>query len=350
MAKITDNLVGIRLDNGWVIVSKKPTPPISSGGNFSVGYIVKKDNEEAFLKVLDITRAFRFPDFTVVLENLLKAHNYECELLEACQNKRLSKIVRVLDKGQIILPDDGSAILIPPIPYIIFEKAETTSREMLNVIDQFDLAFALRSLHNVAVGLNQLHGIGIVHQDTKPSNVLHFEKTKEHKLGDLGRGDGGNAPHAHSPIAGDPSYAPPEHLYQHISPDRKTRRQACDTYHLGSLLMFYFTHTDTTSLIKSNLASDYHWNNWGGAYKEVLPYLYEAFDKSVGLFTSVLEQRISDKRIVEELEWSLRRLCDPDPEKRGHPKDISSVGSSYTLTRFITIFNKWATIFEVGFK
>jgi eukaryotic-like serine/threonine-protein kinase len=264
----------------------------------------------------------------------------------------LTKVINVLDKGQYHVPDGSFAIALPPIPYIIFELAETTSREFLNKIDEFDLAFALRSLHNIAVGLKQLHSAKMVHQDLKPSNVLHFIDVNESKLGDLGRGDSLDklAPeHRNYFIAGDPSYAPPELLYKEISGDWHYRRQACDTYHLGSMLMFYFCHTDTTSQIKSNLPPEYHWTNWGGSYSEALTYIYEAFDKSANSFRLNLETRINDKKIVDDLEWCLRRLCDPDPYKRGHPRDISSIGSSFSLERFISIFERTAKHFELKF-
>jgi serine/threonine protein kinase len=352
MTNPAENLVGTELPNGWIVIEKKVAPPINSGGNFSVSYLAERDGKKAFLKVLDISRAFRFPDFTQKLEQLLRAHNYECELLEACQNKRLTKVINVLDKGQYNVPETSFAIPLPPIPYIIFELAETTSREFLNKIDEFDLAFALRSLHNISVGLKQLHNAKMVHQDLKPSNVLHFTDINESKLGDLGRGDSLDkmAPeHRSYSIAGDPSYAPPELLYKEISTDWKYRRQACDTYHLGSMLMFYFTHTDTTSQIKSNLPPEYHWNNWGGEYLEVLPYLYEAFDKAAISFSVNLRSRIHNEKIVADLEWCLRRLCDPDPYKRGHPKDISSIGSSFSLERFISIFERTAKYFELKF-
>ncbi len=49
-----------------------------------------------------------------------------------------------------------------------------------------DLAWTMRMLHHVAVGLQQLHGVGIAHQDLKPSNVLVFSDFIS-KLADLGR-------------------------------------------------------------------------------------------------------------------------------------------------------------------
>ena len=63
-----------------------------------------------------------------------------------------------------------------------------------------------RTLHHIAVGLQQLHGEGIAHQDLKPSNVLFFE-TFGAKLADLGCADTlknpASSPHGHWGITGD---------------------------------------------------------------------------------------------------------------------------------------------------
>ena len=67
----------------------------------------------------------------------------------------------------------------------------------------------------MAVGLKQLHGIKISHQDLKPSNVLLYNEGFVSKIGDLGRSLCADidAPHDNGiNFPGDFTYAPPEYL------------------------------------------------------------------------------------------------------------------------------------------
>jgi serine/threonine protein kinase len=162
----------------------------------------------------------------------------------------------------------------------------------------------------------------MVHQDVKPSNVtLHKNKT-ESKLSDLGRADrqGVTARHTNYSIAGDPDYAPIEQKYDYILPDWAYRRQSCDLYLLGSMITFFFTQTQMTNLIKSFLPSEYHWNNWTGKnYKDVLPFLLDAFDNACIFLEGELKKYFTDDNVIQELVQMVRQLCFPMPEKRGHP-------------------------------
>lgn len=67
--------------------------------------------------------------------------------------------------------------------YLIFELADGDIRRHLAVQESLDLAFVLRTLHHVAVGLDQLHRADIAHQDLKPSNVLIYTKEMGAKQG-----------------------------------------------------------------------------------------------------------------------------------------------------------------------
>src|SRR5204862_166519 len=95
------------------------------------------------------------------------------------------------------------------VEYLIFEKADADIRAHLDAHADLDIAFALRALHHVAIGLKQLHSVNVAHQDVKPSNVLIFPGN-ESKVGDLGRAWAGGmrAPHDDAkPCAGDRNYA-----------------------------------------------------------------------------------------------------------------------------------------------
>ena len=106
---------------------------------------------------------------------------------------------------------------------------------------KFDLAFIFRSLHNTAVGLQQLHKNGIAHQDLKPSNVLVFDKVS--KISDLGRASTQEISFRYDNliIPGDRNYAPIEQLYNYHFCNDFEEKFAADLYLLGSLFIFFFS-------------------------------------------------------------------------------------------------------------
>lgn len=350
MVNPAENLVGKILENGWEVIEHISRKPTSSGGNFSVSYKASKDGRIAFLKVVNIARAFGMPDMMKVLEILTVSHNRECEILTECKDKRLDKIIRVIESGEI-LPAPSDPIQVT-IPYVIFELAEGSLRDELNYTDKFEAVWALRSLHQLFVGINQLHYNNIVHQDLKPSNVVLFKKKEKSKLADLGRADkkGVVSPHTNYKIAGDPAYAPPEQLYGYLLPDWSFRRQSCDIFHLGSMMTFYFIQIPMTTLLKSYLPSDYHWNNWKGNYQDVLPYLLDAYDHACSHFGEELKNYFKDEHIRTELESMVRQLCHPDPERRGHPDYRSTFvkRNPFLVDKYISRLNALANKAEIS--
>ena len=48
-----------------------------------------------------------------------------------------------------------------------------------------DYAWKSKSLHDIAVGIEQLHSMQVIHQNLKPSNIFQFEK--ESKISDIGK-------------------------------------------------------------------------------------------------------------------------------------------------------------------
>lgn len=314
-----ENLVGKVLDNGWELFERIPKKPNTSGGNFSVPYKARKDGKIVFVKVVNIARAFGMPNMMKIVETLTVSHNRECELLIECKDKRLDKIIKVLEHGEILpQPTDPMQVTIP---YVIFELAEGSVRDELNIIHRFDTIWSLKCLHQIFVGIKQLHSNNIVHQDLKPSNVVLFEEKEKSKLADLGRADkkGVAAPHTGNLVAGDPTYAPLEQLYGYILADWNLRRQACDLYHLGSMITFFYSLEPMTNLIKIYLPSHYHWSNWKGNYRDVLPYLIDAYDNACIKFGEDAMPNFNNEKITNELVDIVRQLCHPDPEKRGHP-------------------------------
>ena len=189
------SLVGTSIDGGWSIIEELPRPGTVgaedlTGGQFSVCYIVErtkdKKTERAFLKVIDVNVAAAAFAGDVMRGLKLATDSYAIEstILDICNKARLDRIIRVLAVGQIPPATNGAL----PAPYILFEKADGDLRKLVSRGAAFDNAWKLRVLHDVAVGLQQLHQQKIAHQDLKPSNVLIFNDDGQGaKIGDLGR-------------------------------------------------------------------------------------------------------------------------------------------------------------------
>lgn len=311
-----------------------------TGANFSIGYTARHDSGTiGFLKVLDITKASFAPDPAATLEQLTSAFNYERRLLDQCKN--LSRVVTALDEGMI--REDSSYGEVAQ--YIIFEFAESDLRRKIQFVDQFDLAVEMSTLHNIAVGISQLHSKYIAHQDLKPSNVLIFEDGVS-KVGDLGRSSelGMPAPHDGYAVAGDPTYVPPEYLYRHVPTDWRERRWGCDLYQLGSLIVFMYAGVSATRLLTECIHEDHRPTTWSGTYEEVLPYVDDYF--------RLMNRRIASHMphlVRAELCGAVLHLCDPDPSRRGHPKNHAT-GNRFGLERYVSLFNRLALTARVNMR
>jgi len=327
------DLLGLSLEGGWKVVEPIERYQGQTGGAFSVGYVVvNEQGKRAYLKAMDYSRAFQSADPARALEPLVNAFNFERDLLMECRH--MSRVVTALTDGVIRL--DGL-----PVQYLILELADSDARRQM-FLQQFDDAWSLRALHQVAVGLDQLHKKMIAHQDLKPSNVLIFEQ-KQSKVGDLGRSikDGRLSPHEGLNFPGALAYSPPEYLYRNRPEDWMVRRFGSDIYLLGSLLHFFYTGVALTPALGNQLDPNHKWDKWNGTFAEILPFLYAAF-------TNVREEFLKNchSEDCEELDRLLSYLCDPDPYKRGHPGN-KAINVPYGLDRFVSRFDFLATRAEM---
>lgn len=338
------SLEGIDLPNRWHVERRIARPPGSTGGLFSERYIVSNGaSSSAFLKALDYSEALRSPHTPLVLQAMTNAFLYEQQLLERCARARMTHVVRALESGSTEVPGFGP---LSKVDYIIFEWADSDIRHARDHRDPIDKAWSLRALHHVAVGLWQLHGAGITHQDLKPSNVLVFEGSLS-KIADLGRAaqEGIQAPHEELVIAGDLAYAPPELLYGEVDSNLANRRRATDLYSLGSLGMFLYAGLGTTAALAKELPHQLIWGNHPGTYADVLPYVREAFARSLGHLADVLDQESRDPIIA-----IVRELCDPDPTRRGDPWARNRAGHPYSLERYVSRLDLLARRAELGLR
>lgn len=249
-------------------------------------------------------------------------------------------MVAGLAHGELVLDEEDP---LGTVQYIIFEEADGDVRQYLSDSD-FDSAWNFRALHHIATGIGQVHKLGSVHQDVKPSNVLVFAGATS-KITDFGCAStkGGGSPRGHIQIAGDPQYAPPELRYGHVPDDWGSRRVGCDLYHLGSMAVFLFSDVSMNGLLFDEVPDEYLPGRWFGDYFEVLPYLQNAFSSALELFSVDVP---SDYR--QELLDLVEQLCNPDPRKRGWRRNFRRGRNQYTVEPFVGRFDLLAAKAERG--
>jgi serine/threonine protein kinase len=329
-------MTGLTLPNGWKVVGPVGKAINATGGHFSSNYEVEhEDGRRAFLKAIDYSEALQSRDPARRLQELTTAFNFERDLVRNCADKRLSRVITALDDGHVDVP---GPFPYPQVGYLIFELADGDIRKFREVSGTIDVAWALRTLHHVAVGLRQLHVNEIAHQDLKPSNVMTFGADLS-KIGDLGRASvrSGGSPYDDFFCAGDIGYAPPEAFYGLTLPDWDSRRRATDLYHLGSLLLFQFTGVNATGALFSELDDAYLPAQWGGKFDDVVIQLRAANDRVAEAFPD-----LQDSELRASAQARFRELCEPDPRHRGHPKHRIKHDNPYSLERYVSYFNAMA--------
>lgn len=357
----TVSLVGTSIDGGWTIIEELPRPGSvgaedQTGGQFSISCIVErtKDNkktERAFLKVIDLNKATtRYPgDVMRGLKLATDAYTLERTLLDICKNARLDRIIRVLAVGELPAAATSRGF---PTPYILFENADGDLRKLVGQGPKFDNAWKLSVLHDVAVGLQQLHRQKIAHQDLKPSNVLIFNDEGDGaKIGDLGRSShqGLAAPHDGFTVAGALAYAPPEQVFG-ITPARwEDRREGCDLYHLGTLAFFLFAGQVPNDHYRRSLPPEILPVAWGGQgktdYATALPFLTAALTDFVAIVSADFPEWSRD-----ELSQIVFNACAPDYEKRGDSEARKQAGSPLGIETFVSRFSRLARRALVNIK
>ncbi len=333
-------LEGQILPNGWVVGARLEKQDGSTGGHFSVGYeCTSREGQHAFLKAIDLYKPLaNTVDVLKALQFFIQEVQCERELLEEC--RRMDRVVTAVDGGDINILN-GAPLQIP-IPYIIFERADDTARRILYAPTRPSHGWCLRTLHQVAVGLWQMHGSMIAHQDVKLSNVLIFSGDRGAMLSDLGRSvqQGRSVPHDQAEWPGDWSYAPPEFLYGYTPAEFNVRRLAADLYLLGSAACSIFTAVSANGLLYAELPHAFRSQRQGGTYTgtfgDVLPHLRDAFEKVLDKVRSAIPQAAPYR---DGMVTMIREWCEPDPSDRGHPRARAvggARGNVYSLERYLS--------------
>jgi eukaryotic-like serine/threonine-protein kinase len=82
----------------------------------------------------------------------------------------------------------------------------------------------------------------------------------------------------------------------------------------------------------------------GGTFHEVLPYLRDAFNQAIELFSL----DISNNQLRRELTSIVRELCDPDPNVRGDSKNRARGANPFSMERYLTRFDLLSRRAELG--
>ena len=354
-AESADPLIGSNLKDGWTIIKRIARNAKQTGGAFSYGYLARRGSEEAYLKAFDFERVFQADEPMKELEKAVKSFNFEVEVLDLCARSNMRRIVRAMSHGVVNMEN----VPFGKLYYLLFELAEADARQ--HVVndnagkDKPNVVWSMRSLHQIAAALQQLHARGIFHQDLKPSNILVFNDRKESKLGDLGRAHCTTmeAPHDHAKLPGAWRYAAPELLYTAPLPDRTAQRAASDLYLFGSMIFFFVRHVPLTPELMSAMRPEHRIPLFGGSnmgvyFGDILPFLTDAHDRVLAQFRSRLTEILSgDEQTADKVADLLKYATEPNPTLRGHPSARRYMsGNPYDLQRFVSGFNVIAATLE----
>ena len=343
-----DNLVGKNI-GGWTVINKFPAADLSkgeTGGTFSICYSVEREGKIYFMKVLDYKRAFMQrlkpgQSRAEVTGRYLLEFNYEKDLSNYCNSKKVSKIIRYIDSGEIEI----EGYFISTVSYIVYEMANGNIRSFLDFSEKIDeasilktLVEKLKSLHDVATGLNSLHSIHVSHQDIKPSNVMIFSSL-ESKLGDLGRSlcfsPEIKCPYTFNHFLGDLNYAPPEALFGFEIANLRERHYQADNYMLGGLVVFYLTSISMNAWLELYLPAPMRdLYAQGIDFSRILPCLLDAFQHALIEIRKIIKVSSIRDMLIQMITY----LCNPDPRRRGHPVNLveTSKTSNWDLYRTIS--------------
>ena len=344
--KPAENLVGLELDGGWHVDELKERTKEGTGGYSSISYLASnKEGKKAFLKALDFYAVLNEENPTSRLYILLSAYETERNLLHQCKDKRLRRVVVPLADGTAKAPGNWGPL--ENVPYLIFPMATGDIRKEIARWKKFDLAWALRSLHHSAVGLQELHGMGVAHQDIKPSNVLVFP-VEGSKLTDLGSASQVGKPSQSDKkfIPGDVSYATPEQWYGWSQSPDFSNRYIVDLYRLGGLIFFFFAKCSATEAIQLKISIKHEKGFMRSDFISDLPYMQYAFEEVLHDLHKLVETLAGD--LTDEIVMIAQQLCEPDPRRRGDPRArAAAYRQQHDVQAYISRFDRLARTAEI---
>ncbi|MDE5567533.1 MAG: hypothetical protein K2J12_03730 [Muribaculaceae bacterium] len=334
------------LPNGWIVKDRIKKDSSQTGSAYSICYYAEKDGKSYFLKVYDLNAYLKgdeAPERRVKeMTRMLNQYDHEKNISQFCRERGASNVACIIEANVTESDEDRT-----PIPYLIFERADGDVRKFLETSENVDTVWKFKSLHEVAVGLQQLHMLKVYHQDIKPSNILTFNG--DSKLGDLGRAvkDLSLCPFFDDVYWGDKTYLAPEVAYSSEIGKDERRMLLTDLYLLGSLITYYFFYLPYNGFIYKKIPANHHYLKTALTYSEILEELKEAHSSVIEQFQRTIN--LHDKYAEEKLIQLIDALCNPDFNHRHHPSILLastingesniSIGVRYGLEKVISSFD-----------
>lgn len=344
-------LPGKKGSRHWVVGDAIEVPLDRSQPNFSVGYRVRSDDGiDGFLKATDLglvthEEANIFDRIRAAMEN----HAFERAVLDHCSVSKMDRVVVAIDYGDLMIKFEG---VQDALFFLVFELAKHDLRKHYDKTNGFTLAWALGAMHQLCIGVDQLHAGQVTHNDLKPANFLVFADDAQ-KIADLGCATSPliTALHQDRHDPGDIKYAAPELLYAINNDTRRglctfASRRAADLYNLGSMAFYLISGAMLTPQVISRLAQQHRPTSqsggWNGDWKDAMPYWREAFARVLDDAAAELVSPETSglQEIVAELFVIIAQLCEPESALRGHPLNRVGANDMYGLQRYISAFNR----------
>ncbi|MGI5376915.1 serine/threonine-protein kinase [Streptomyces sp. CA-251387] len=170
-------------------------------------------------------------------ERLAETARREIEFGGRAHHPRLMRLLDSVVLGDCEVPGlDGAVVLV-------MERAESSLQDLLDAADSSPLPEADRLLTEICEGLAHLHGLGWVHGDLKPANVLIMADGSV-RLSDFGLTaelEGTRGTHGYIPPLGSPDYLPPERWRAPLDERGVQVRPSADVWALGVMIHQVFT-------------------------------------------------------------------------------------------------------------
>lgn len=336
---LTGTIIG-----GWTI--GKRIENIDSTAKYVLFYEASKDGVPAIMKVLNVEKCLNPPsldgakDQNDLMARETGSFHFERMLAEQCAGNHMGNVIRYLDSGEEMLPD----YIVKNVNYIVYELSEGKIGDFLKFSNKTDFAAdlgllvdKLKSLHQVAKGVKQLHTNLIAHHNITPLNIEVFDDKSLFKVSGLQKSRTRqailNSPVSAKLFDGDYTFAPPEAYFGYKISEEMSTYYQIDTYMLGNLVVYYLSSMNLTTLISTK--SPYtllEWASKGAEYKQVLPDIIKAFYESL----DEIKASICEKELRDPIIAIIEGLCHPDPEKRGYLGGFSRVQANTDLQRVLT--------------